>query len=376
MSSDALQTHRRQKGPPADKRESLEQQGVAKKAEQGQKLWATLGLQELKGWELVLPLWDQLQWYKYTGAKQGGALFAHWPDSDQWGADVWTASVPNTVKELALRQQLAVPDASSSQPETSAQGQPEQSQPSQSEPEVSEYVQAGPGSSAKTAVSHHASLSAATRAAPAAPATRSCRPTSTNTDTRGLARKHNTTELTVRTVPIVSRPGTTTVEGVGTPKPGSEDPAAPRHYAANLLMALGSGEALPMPPVHQADKEWLLSEDQVGFPRFLCKIRDAADEYVQHEARQCDMATDRWRAEYTKAHRQLNASETLRLAMEQRHKAELKTALMEQQQRLLQQQADLVREDQERIKELETELASSARTQVNYCMVCNNALPN
>ncbi|KAK9793473.1 hypothetical protein WJX73_004360 [Symbiochloris irregularis] len=336
MSSDALQTHRRQKGPPADKRESLEQQGVAKKAEQGQKLWATLGLQELKGWELVLPLWDQLQWYKYTGAKQGGALFAHWPDSDQWGADVWTASVPNTVKELALRQQLAVPDASSSQPETSAQGQPEQSQPSQSEPEVSE-------------------------------------------------------------------PGTTTVEGVGTPKPGqpllaeddkgarqlrsaclpnnvadqcSEDPAAPRHYAANLLMALGSGEALPMPPVHQADKEWLLSEDQVGFPRFLCKIRDAADEYVQHEARQCDMATDRWRAEYTKAHRQLNASETLRLAMEQRHKAELKTALMEQQQRLLQQQADLVREDQERIKELETELASSARTQVNYCMVCNNALPN
>lgn len=35
-----------------------------------------------------------------------------------------------------------------------------------------------------------------------------------------------------------------------------------------------------------------------------------------------------------------------------------------------------MREDQERIKELETALASSARTQVNYCMVCNNALPN
>lgn len=90
---------------------------MAKKAEQGQKRWQKHGLQEHKAWEEVLPVWQRLRWYRYTGAQQGGALFAHWPDSDQWGPDVWTANVPDAIKELAMRVGLPVPPASASQSE-------------------------------------------------------------------------------------------------------------------------------------------------------------------------------------------------------------------------------------------------------------------
>lgn len=48
------------------------------------------------------------------------------------------------------------------------------------------------------------------------------------------------------------------------------------------------------------------------------------------------MAVERWRAECKKTRRQLNASEAVRGAMEQRRVGELQTALMEQQERLLQ----------------------------------------
>lgn len=37
-------------------------------------------------------------------------------------------------------------------------------------------------------------------------------------------------------------------------------------------------------------------------------------------------------------------------------------------------QADLLREDRERLKELETELTSSAHNQVSACVVCKGTL--
>ncbi|KAK9797050.1 hypothetical protein WJX73_007547 [Symbiochloris irregularis] len=283
MPSETQHPHRRQKGPPADKRDALDEQGVAKKADQGQKHWDKLGLREHKPWEEVLPLWQQLQWYKYTGAQKGGAVFAHWPDSDQWGTDVWTANVPSTIKELAMRQGL--------------------------------MPQLPPGTTAA--------------------------------------------------------PGTT---GLPTTLATSTGPGALDHSTAALLMTLGNGgvptsheQGRQESPAKDADRadEGLESEAQSGFPRFLCKIREAAEEYVQHEVQQCDVAVERWRSECTRTQRQLNASETARHAMDQKFKRQLQTALLEQEERLLQQQADLLRVDRERIKELETELASSAHDRAN-----------
>ena len=68
------------------------------------------------------------------------------------------------------------------------------------------------------------------------------------------------------------------------------------------------------------------------------RIREAADEYVQHEVHQCNMAVDRWRSECMNAHRKLKATESALLAMEQRHHGELQMMLRQQEERLLQQQ--------------------------------------
>lgn len=84
---------------------------VRKKAGQGRKLWEKLGLHDQRAWEDVLPLWEQSQWYKYTGAQRGAALFAHWPNSAEWGSEVWTANVPNAITELALRAGVPIPTA-------------------------------------------------------------------------------------------------------------------------------------------------------------------------------------------------------------------------------------------------------------------------
>ncbi|KAK9793482.1 hypothetical protein WJX73_010455 [Symbiochloris irregularis] len=231
MPSDVQYHHRRQKGPPADKREALEDRGVAKKADQGQKAWDKLVLPDQKPWEEVLPVWQQLQWYKYTGSQKGLPIHA-------------------------------VPELPS-----------------------------GTGTALETV-----------------------------------------------TTTAVELP-TTLDAGTG---PGALD-----HTTAALLMTLGKsdvreqGQKPPFQNANQTD-ESLEPGAQSGFPRFLCTLREAAEEYVQYEVQQCDVAIERWRSEYTKARRQLNASETARQAMEQKVKRQLQTALQAQEERLLQQQADLV----------------------------------
>ena len=82
----------------------------------------------------------------------------------------------------------------------------------------------------------------------------------------------------------------------------------------------------------------LFSECLFRLPRLVNRIREAADEYVQHEVRECDMAVERWRAECMKAHRQFKVTETARLVMEQRHQGQLQTMLRQQEEHLLQQQ--------------------------------------
>ena len=73
-------------------------------------------------------------------------------------------------------------------------------------------------------------------------------------------------------------------------------------------------------------------------PRLMDRIREAADEYVQYEVHQCNMAVDRWPSECMNAHRKRKATESALLAMEQRHHGELQMMLRQQEERLLQQQ--------------------------------------
>ncbi|KAK9797059.1 hypothetical protein WJX73_010698 [Symbiochloris irregularis] len=71
---------------------------VAKKADKAKSAGRSR-LAGAKGLGEFLP--QQLQWYRFTGAQQGGALFASWPDSVERGVDAWTANVPDAVKKPA-----------------------------------------------------------------------------------------------------------------------------------------------------------------------------------------------------------------------------------------------------------------------------------